>query len=262
MCAASRMADRPFSGSTPACAARPTSSRWKSAIPFRALTMSPLARAHSSTSATSCVRRRASRMTGVLNGEPISSSGLATKVTPGRAPASCSAATAWSPASSPAFMSVTPGPNARSPLDRYGRCGGRPRVEHGVHVADEEQPWPVAAQPSDDEVAELRPPSAGSWRWPLDIGAKLAQRIGHEVGDPVDAIGRVRAAVDVDEGLELGQEARQARVDDAPQRVEVGHGAQYTHGHAAGGRVSATTASSWSSCGCWMARIASSRARR
>ena len=51
--AASRIALRPFSGSTPACAARPWTTIRRSRIPLRADTMSPLARAHSSTSATS-----------------------------------------------------------------------------------------------------------------------------------------------------------------------------------------------------------------
>ena len=95
-------------------------------------------------------------MNGVLNGEPISSSGLATKVIAGRAPASCSAATAWRPASSPAFMSVTPGPKARSPLDRYGRCGGRPGSKTVSMCPMRSTPWPFAAEPSDHEVAELR----------------------------------------------------------------------------------------------------------
>jgi len=48
--AASSVALRPCSGSTPACAARPVTVRRKSAMPLRALTMSPLARADSSTS--------------------------------------------------------------------------------------------------------------------------------------------------------------------------------------------------------------------
>jgi hypothetical protein len=49
-----------------------------STMPLRELTMSPLARAHSSTKATSADSARR-LMTGRLAGEPISSSGLATK---------------------------------------------------------------------------------------------------------------------------------------------------------------------------------------
>ena len=49
-------------------------------IPFRADTMSPFARAHSSTKQTSASRAR-SRITGPDAGEPISSSGFATNTT-------------------------------------------------------------------------------------------------------------------------------------------------------------------------------------
>ena len=81
-------------------------------MPLRADTMSPLARAHSSTSATS-LSAAISRMCGVEVGEPISSSGLATNTrrSNGRPPRSAMIAlSAYSPASSPDFMSVTPGP--------------------------------------------------------------------------------------------------------------------------------------------------------
>ena len=77
MWAACRTALRPFSGSTPACAARPSIVIVKSVIPFRADTMSPFARAPSSTNAASCAGA-SSRMIGPENGEPISSSGLHT----------------------------------------------------------------------------------------------------------------------------------------------------------------------------------------
>ncbi len=92
-------------------------------MPLRELTMSPLARAHSRTRARS-LTAAASRMIAELSGEPISSSGLATKTSRAKGsqavasaasstptPASPrSAARAYSPASSPLFMSVTPGP--------------------------------------------------------------------------------------------------------------------------------------------------------
>ena len=85
-------------------------------MPLRELTMSPLARAHSSTSARSEAAAQL-RMTGVLTGDPISSSGLAMKTTrptgshgsPG-ADSAINALSAYRPASSPLFMSVTPGP--------------------------------------------------------------------------------------------------------------------------------------------------------
>ncbi len=80
--AAARIALRPFSGSIPAWAARPLTVTASSAMPFRALTMSPLARAHSRTRAA-WWSAASDRMTGPEKGEPISSSGLATNVTAG-----------------------------------------------------------------------------------------------------------------------------------------------------------------------------------
>ena len=81
-------------------------------MPLRDETMSPFARAHSRTSATSLSAAKA-EICGVEVGEPISSSGLATKTSrsKGRPPRSTMIAlSAYSPASSPDFMSVTPGP--------------------------------------------------------------------------------------------------------------------------------------------------------
>jgi hypothetical protein len=94
--AAASTALRPFSGSTPACAARPVTVMRASRMPLRLDTMSPFARAHSSTRHTSD-SVASSRITGVDVGDPISSSGLATNVTRenGRpSAASCSAAMA------------------------------------------------------------------------------------------------------------------------------------------------------------------------
>ena len=123
LCAASTIALRPLSGSMPACAARPVISRVRSAMPLRELTMSPLARASSRTKAKS-LDFACSLMTGLLTGEPISSSGLATNTSrpKGNAPATdATAATACRPASNPAFMSATPGPWARVPSSVYRR---------------------------------------------------------------------------------------------------------------------------------------------
>ena len=91
------------------------------------------------------------------------------------------------------------------------------------------------------------------------VGAERAERIGHEVGDAVDAVGRVRAAVDVHERLELVEEARQARLDDAPQRGGIGHGGQYTHAPCRRRpRRRRDPRSSSSSSACWTGRTASS----
>ena len=73
--AASSTALRPFSGSTPAWAARPWMSMRTCMLPLRADTMSPFSRAASSTRAMSA-DAACSSISGVLTGEPISSSGL------------------------------------------------------------------------------------------------------------------------------------------------------------------------------------------
>ena len=127
-CAAARIALRPFSGSTPACAARPWIVIRASTMPLRELTMSPLARAHSNTNAAS-TPPASSRMIGVEVGEPISSSGLATNHSRsnGSSPAArVSAESAYRPVSRPPFMSVTPGPNAWPSATRNGRAAAVP----------------------------------------------------------------------------------------------------------------------------------------
>ena len=67
-------------------------------------------------------------MSGVDVGEPISSSGFAMKTTLPRASGARArtAASACSPARSPAFMSVTPGPVARPSAIRNGRAAAVP----------------------------------------------------------------------------------------------------------------------------------------
>ncbi len=76
-CAAWSVAERPRSGSTPACAARPWYVTRTSATPLRADTMSPFSRAPSRTKQASA-SFASSRMCGPENGDPISSSGLQT----------------------------------------------------------------------------------------------------------------------------------------------------------------------------------------
>ncbi len=128
MRAASRIALRPFSGSTPAWLARPWTVITRSSVPLRDETMSPFARAHSRTRQASA-SRASLRMCGEEAGEPISSSGLATNTSraSGTPPsASRSAPTAYSPASNPLFMSVTPGPVAIPPWIWNGRSAALP----------------------------------------------------------------------------------------------------------------------------------------
>ena len=81
---------------------------------MRADTMSPFARAHSSTKRDVACSAACSTMCGVEDGEPISSSGLAMNTSRSNGmPAAARptiALSAYRPASRPDFMSVTPGP--------------------------------------------------------------------------------------------------------------------------------------------------------
>ena len=94
---------------------------------MREETTSPFSRAPSRTRAASA-RSASARIVSRDQGEPISSSGLQMYVmlpNPSN-PAACSTSTAKKPVSSPPFMSVTPGPNARSPSIRNGRSATVP----------------------------------------------------------------------------------------------------------------------------------------
>ena len=100
-------------------------------MPLRDETMSPFARAHSRTKQASVVGGD-SRMCGVEEGEPISSSGLATNVDPLERqprPAAIERRERVEPGEQPDFMSVTPGPCAipsrRSRTAARRPCPGR-----------------------------------------------------------------------------------------------------------------------------------------
>jgi hypothetical protein len=110
--AASSSALTPSAGRTPAWTALPVTSIVKAEMPLRAETSWPPTRAASSPTATSWSAARASSR-GRLNGEPISSSGVQTRVTAAKSsnPArSQRTSTASNPHTSPALSSVTPGP--------------------------------------------------------------------------------------------------------------------------------------------------------
>ncbi len=102
-------------------------------------------------------------------------------------------------------MSDTPGPRARSPSTRYGRAADGARLEDGVHVTDEQEARPAARQPTDDQVAQRPTVGRRATAGALDGGPQPAEMLGHYVRDPVHAVGRVRAAVDVDQALEVGE---------------------------------------------------------
>ncbi len=202
----------------PACAARPWTVSRRSTIPLRADTMSPLARAHSSTRATSMpaallddVRRRGRRadlLVGVGHEhEPLERHAAAL--------------------GDDRLERVQAGQQARlhvgharavgdAVVDPERPLGRGARVEDRVHVADRAgpaappgRPWNVATI-----VSPRRP--AGSGRRSTSAPSS-ARNDGHPAPDLVDAGLGVAAAVDVDQALEVGEECRQVGADRAAQ---------------------------------------------
>ena len=135
-------------------------------------------------------------------------------------------------------MSVTPGPNALPPSDRYGRSAAVPASKTVSMWPISSSRGPSPSRPADDEVAELRlSPSGSVVRCARRSAPRARQRIGHEIGDAVDAVGRVRATVDVHEPLQLAEVRGRRDSTMRAQRGRIGHGRQYTHAHAAKGRT-------------------------
>ena len=137
-------------------------------MPFRADTMSPFARAHSRTRATSA-SVAISRMCGVDVGEPISSSGLQMNVrrSNGSASALVDQRLEGVAAGEQPGLHVGDARAVREAVvDRNGPLGGGSRIEDGVHVTDEEDPRSTgtAGEGRDDGVAE----TSGRVRPPLD----------------------------------------------------------------------------------------------
>ncbi len=143
--------------------------------------------------------------------EPISSSGLATKVT-GRAPAGfLQGGQGVQAGQQPALhVAGARAPGRGSPLTWYGRAAQVPssKTVSMCPISRRRGPsparWPITRSPS------CSSPGAGGVGDALDLGAKLGQRGGHPVGDAVDAGRGVGAAIDVDERLQLRQVPRQA----------------------------------------------------
>ena len=167
-------------------------------------------------------------MWGVDVGDPTSSSGLATNVR-------------RSNGSSPiATQRVQPGeePGLHVGHTRTGRdvaveaerpSGRGARLEHGVHVADEQDP--CATGPS-LEGAEHGAAEASVGIGPvLDPGAEALQEPARPAPDLVDPGGDVAAAVDVHQVLEVGEEGRQLAFDGGAQGSEVSVGRTGRDGH-------------------------------
>ncbi len=96
------------------------------------------------------------------------------------------------------------------------------------------------AAPSNVATHRVAEP-AGRIRANLDRRAEVGQERRHPAPDLVDAVGRVAAAVDVDQPLEVGEIGRQVGRDGRPQRVELGRGRgrqRRGHGDRVGHRAS------------------------
>jgi hypothetical protein len=92
-------------------------------------------------------------------------------------------------------------------VDRERPLGDRPVVEHGVHVADQKDVGAATAhQGPDQEVPDPRLVGSGYVRRPSDRPPRRPESRLASVRDLVHARRRVRAAIDVDHPLQLGDE--------------------------------------------------------
>jgi len=92
-------------------------------------------------------------------------------------------------------------------------------VEDGVHVPDQQDVGSTrAVEPADQKVPE---PRIGVVRAPLDLPAVVLEPPLTHVGDPVHALRRVRATVDVDHGLQRFQELGVTGVCAVAERLNV-----------------------------------------
>ena len=201
-------------------------------------------------------------------GEPISSSGFAMNVRRSNGSSRTSprmALSAYSPASRPDFMSVTPGPYATPSSIRNGRSAAVPG-SNTVSMC------PISRTRGPRGVPENVPTTVAPYR-PLGSGrtstsAPIPSRIRrHPAPDLVDASGGVRPAVDVDEALEIAQVGRQMAGHRRAQRVELedcvgtcglgGHAASLSTGdgsasHERPSRVAILPGPcAWSRSACW-----------
>ena len=96
---------------------------------------------------------------------------------------------------------------------------GGPRVEHGVHVPDQQDPRAVrpcrgTSRPPCCRIARRIGPD-------VDLGPELGQEARGPAADLVDAVGRIRPAVDVDELLEVREVGREIRRDRGAKGVDL-----------------------------------------
>jgi hypothetical protein len=160
--------------------------------------MSPFARAHSSTNATSqsaATRRTWGVDTGddgqPLEREPADGQGRLEPVDQG----------------DQAGLHVGhPGPRRDTAREPERTLSHRPDREDGVGVPDEQRAWTARLAREDrfDRVAE----PAGRVGMPGDRAAEPREAIGCPGGDQVHSVAGVAAGVEVDEVLELGEQVR------------------------------------------------------
>ena len=117
-------------------------------------------------------------------------------------------------------MSVTPGPWAMPSSMRNGRSAAVP----GSKTVSM---WPMSSDARRRRPCRGTSPTTVSPKRPVGSGRtstsapELRQEAGRPATDLVDALGRVRAAVDVHEALEVGEVAGQVRGDGRAERVEL-----------------------------------------
>ena len=146
----------PFSGSRPACDARPWTTTSNVPVPLRPVFNAPPSALGSSTSTVPQATAPAPRSAPASCPEPTSSSAVNSISTPD---ASSSAATAWTAWTMPAFMSNTPGPGGAAVGDGERPIGERADREHRV-VMTEEQHLAARRRPTSaraDRPAPRRP---------------------------------------------------------------------------------------------------------
>ena len=207
----------------PACAARPVH---RDVVvgrsPLRADTKSPLARPPSSTNATSCVgassaitgpgERRADLLVGIAHvGDLLERvhAGVLQRVH------------REEPAQQARLHVGDAGPVRDRALDAERPFGGRAVVEHRVGVSDQQDARPAARLPAvrrADRRAAARPGRARGWRRSTSQ-PNARNRSLAAIDDLVHTGGRVRAAVDVDHRLQLGQVLRRARAATRSRRL-------------------------------------------
>ena len=194
-------------------------------MPLRDETMSPFARAHSRTrhaSASAAI----SRMCGVELGEPISSSGLAMNVS--RSNGSAAALVderlerVAARRAGPTSCRSRPGRRRCRRVDRERAarrpCPDRRRCPCGRSGGPAGRRRPRRVNVADDRVAE----ASGRVRPALDRRAETARNSATPRGRPVDALGGVPAAVDVDEPREVVEvRGQRRRRDRRLERVEL-----------------------------------------